>query len=280
MSATSEHLLEKPQSALLKARRYLTVTGILLWSAAVVGAITCILVFGWREVLSYISNVADQARSRSHILDDVLFAGLIALVGLFGLPGMTMIELMCGFVLGFLESFILSVVTVIIVSFIAFGIGRYFFRDILKSYVEEEPDTATAKQILKAIERRNGVGLLILFRLLFIPFFIKNYGPSVIETKFVDFAISVIVTTPMYVVILTFLGSHAKTIADIATGKVTDSSSGFGWVEIVPIAVSILAGISFTALAYIEFRKQAARVDDQVATDETTNLIGSIAEAL
>jgi uncharacterized membrane protein YdjX (TVP38/TMEM64 family) len=280
MSAATERLLDKRESTLHKARRYLTVIGILIWSAAVVGVITCILVFGWRDVLTYISNMADEARSRSHVLDDLLFAGLISVVGIFGLPGMSMIELMCGFVLGFAESFILSTVTVLVVSLVAFWIGRYFFRDILKSYMDEE-DSSLFKKVLQAIERRNGIGLLVLFRLMFIPFFIKNYGPSVIDTKFFDYTVAVVLTTPIYVVILTFLGSHAKTIADIATGKVADSSSGFGWMEIVPLVVSILAGISFTFLAYLEFRKLTKEEEllrNNKEAEEEVHLVSSFAE--
>ena len=223
----------------------------------------------------YISNLADNARSRSHILDDFLFFGIIMVVGICGLPGMTMIELTCGFVLGFWEAFSLSVVAITCVSLAAFGIGRYFFRDMLKSYLEEDADTSTLKNVLKSIERRNGVGLLVLFRLMFIPLFMKNYAPSVLNTKFSDYLLSVIITTPFYVSILTFLGSHAKTIADIATGKVADPSSSFGWVEIAPIVISVLAGIGFTALAYFEFRKLTRDNATTVDPEEATHLMKS-----
>jgi len=236
----------------------------------VVAIITCIFVYGWKDVLMYISKVADNARGRSHILDDLLFFGIIVVVGICGLPGMTMIELTCGFVLGFLESFILSTIAITAVSLAAFGIGRYLFRDILKTYLEEDSDTTTFKNVLKSIERRNGIGLLVLFRLMFVPLFIKNYAPAVINTKFSDFSIAVLITTPFYVSILTFMGSHAKTIADIATGKVAGPESSFGWVEIAPIAISIVAGLGFTTLAYFEFRKltqenSSSQPDEQVS---------------
>ncbi len=228
-------------------------------------------------MLTYISNLADSARGRSHILDDLAWFGIIFFIGLFGLPGMSMIELTCGFVLGFVEAFILSLVAVTSVSLVAFWVGRFLFRDMLKSYLEEDSDATTFKKALKSIERRNGIGLLVLFRLMFVPLFVKNYGPSVINTKFSDYSIAVVVTTPLYVGLLTFLGSQAKTIADIATGKVTDPSSGFTWIEIAPLVVSILAGIAFTVLAYVEFKKLTAEDGESTTEEEASLMEGPVA---
>lgn len=213
-----------------------------------------LFIYGWKDVLTYLSSVSDEARSKSHILVDVLFLGLMVIVGVCGFPGMSMIELTCGFVLGFTEAFILSVIAISVVSFTAFAIGRFYLKDMLKEYLDDS-DLHTLKKVLKSVERRNGITLQILFRLMFVPLFIKNYGPSVIETRFRDFAVAVVVTTPIYVAILTYLGSQAKTIADIATGKIAGSSSQLGWMEILTLVLSVVAGVAFTLIAYFEFKR-------------------------
>jgi uncharacterized membrane protein YdjX (TVP38/TMEM64 family) len=174
------------------------------------------------------------------------------MVAVFAFPGMSMLELICGFVLGFTEGFIVSLISIVISSVAAFSLGRYFLRDHISAYLDQ-PDN-TFKIFLKSIEQRNGLLLLILFRLMLIPMFVKNYGPSVIKTDFWTFVVAVIITTPPYVAIFTFLGSHAKSIADIAAGNATGDAS-LGWTQIVPIVVSILAGIVFTTLAYLEFKQ-------------------------
>lgn len=237
------------------------------------GIIVSLFVYGWKDVLTYLSSVSDEARSNSHVLVDLLFLGLIFIVGVCGFPGMSMIELTCGFVLGFSEALILSVVAISIVSFTAFAIGRYYLKDLLKEYLDDS-DLHTIKKILKSVERRNGITLQILFRLMFVPLFMKNYGPAVIETHFRDFAIAVVVTTPMYVAILTFLGSQAKTIADIATGKISGSSSNLGWMEILPLVLSVVAGVAFTLIAYFEF-KRMTREEERLESqpDEEDRLV-------
>ena len=227
------------------------------------GAIVCLAVFGWQEVAGFLVRVADDARSRSHILDDLLFGFLIAIVAILALPGTSMLELICGFVLGFTEGFIVSLISIIVSSIVAFLLGRYFLRDHISNYLNQTSasdgdNPSTFKMFLKSIEQRNGVVLLILFRLMFIPMFVKNYGPSVINTSIWHYLVAVLVTTPPYVAIFSFLGSHAKSIADIAAGGDNTGGDHVVWTQIIPIVVSVLAAIIFTTLAYMEFRQLQA----------------------
>jgi len=229
------------------------------------GAIVCLAVFGWQEVASFLVQVANDARSRSHILDDLLFGCLIAIVAILALPGTSMLELICGFVLGFTEGFIVSLVAIIVSSMIAFLLGRYFLREHISNYLNQTSasdgdNPSTFKMFLKSIEQRNGIVLLILFRLMFIPMFVKNYGPSVINTSIWHYAIAVLITSPPYVAIFSFIGSHAESIADIAAGGSSNNSSDehLVWTQIIPIIVSVLAAIIFTTLAYLEFRQLQA----------------------
>lgn len=238
--------------------------------------------FGWQEVASFLVQVADDARSRAHILDDLLFGFVIAIVAILALPGTSMLELICGFVLGFTEGFIVCLISIIVSSIAAFLLGRYFLRDHIANYLNQTSVTdgenpSTFKMFLKSIEQRNGIVLLILFRLMFIPMFVKNYGPSVINTSIWHYVIAVLITTPPYVAIFSFLGSHAKSIADIATGEPGAGSNGDHavWTQIIPIIVSVLAGVIFTTLAYLEFRQiQASNTaNDSEQNSETVPII-------
>jgi len=237
----------------------------------IIGAIVCLAVFGWQEVAGFLVNVANDARSRSHILDDLLFGFLIATVAILALPGTSMLELICGFVLGFTEGFIVSLISIISSSIIAFLLGRYFLREHISNYLNQTSasdgdNPSTFKMFLKSIEQRNGIVLLILFRLMFIPMFVKNYGPSVINTSIWHYLIAVLLTSPPYVAIFSFLGSHAKSIADIAAGD-NEGGDHLVWTQIIPIIVSILAAVIFTTLAYLEFRQIQATT---AATTEPT----------
>lgn len=195
---------------------------------------------------------ADAARNRSHVLDDILFFGVILVVTVCALPGMSMVELTCGFMLGFWQAFAVSCASLIIASCASFLLGRYFLKDMINQYLESR-DMKTTRLFLRSLEERNGLVLLVLFRLMLVPLFVKNYGPSVIKTHFGHFAVAVTLTTPMYAAMLTYAGSRTKTIADLAAGGSTEST--ITWYEVVPLVASIIAGIVFTYLAYREFVK-------------------------
>jgi len=239
------------------------------------GIVVCLVVFGWEEVARFLVSMANEARERSHILDDLLFGTLIALVAIFAFPGMSMIEIICGFVLGFTEGFIVSFISIVVASLSAFGLGRYFLRDHIAAYLDQNnSNVSTFKLFLRSIEQRNGLLLLILFRLMFIPMFVKNYGPSVIKTQFWQFALAVVITTPPYVAVFTFLGSHAKSIADIAAGGGDPkNAASLEWTQIFPIIVSVIAGIIFTTLAYLEFRQIQQQQVDVSGASSTSSLL-------
>jgi len=249
-----KYALLVPVSRYLRFRRINAYIFATLWALAIIAIVSCLVVFGWSKVLSTMTNAADEARKTSIVLEVAVFVGIIFAVVVCAIPGMTMVELTCGFVLGFAEAFTVSVVSIVLASSLSFFIGRHFMKDMFKDYLEER-DMHSMQKILKAIERRNGVFLLTMLRLMFVPLFIKNYGPSVIKTRFRDFFIAVCVTTPLYVGLLTYIGSRAKSVVDIATGKASMKEGTFPWYEIVPLVISVLAAACFGWLAYIEFKK-------------------------
>lgn len=195
---------------------------------------------------------ADYIQLHSMILADALFFVLIVSVALFAFPGMSMLELTCGFVLGFRQGFFVCTLALIAGACASFWVGRNYIRDHLVAYMAES-EAHTFKLFLRSLERRNGVILLILFRLMFVPLFVKNYGPSILRTSFSHYFAAVVVTTPPFAALFTFLGSHMKDIADITNGGDPANATSLNWMEIVPIVVSIVAGTLFSVLAYLEF---------------------------
>lgn len=223
-----------------------------------IGIIVCLCVYGWKEVLSFISAASNAARVRSHFLDDMFFYMLLVLVGTCAFPGMSMIELTCGFVLGFKEGFVVCLLGTVSASVVSFSLGRYYMMDSINEYLNSD---GKFRLYLQSIEQRNGLTLLVLFRLMFIPFFIKNYGPSVIKTTTVShFLLAVLLTSPPYVALLTFIGSEAKSITDIVAGG---GHAEFRWIDLIPVVVSIIAGALFAWLAYVEFQSLTKQEDQE-----------------
>ena len=247
--------LTRCHTTLIRFRRISAYVAISIWVMLIAGIITCLVVYGWNSVLSAITGVADRARESSSMLEASIFFLLISAAVICAIPGMTMVELTCGFVLGFPEAFLVSVISIIAASSVAFLIGRYFLKDALNQYLERE-EMHSVQVVLKSIERRNGVFLLTMFRLMLIPLFLKNYGPSAIKTRFQDFFLALCLTTPVYVGFLTYIGSRAKSIADIATGKARggESSSSISWYELAPLVISLLAALCLGLVAYLEMK--------------------------
>ena len=263
----------------------ITYIGLGLWSAIFIGMlrnftclrnfpisgiICCVLVLGLQEVLSVFTTAADVVRLKSHVYVHILFFAVILILGVCAFPGMSILEMTCGFVLGFDEGMLVSCLGIIFASCVAFFLGRYYLKSHITKYLDQS-DKDTLKLFLTSIERKNGIFLLILFRLMFIPFFMKNYGPSVIKTSFLDYFIAVILTTPPYVALFTFMGSQAKSIADLANGTPKAGQHEINWMEVVPVVVSVIAGAVFTTLAYFEFKKLQAGISSSEYSHLTTN---------
>lgn len=228
----------------------------------------CLSVYGWKRVLESLTSAADNARGSAHFLEDMLFFVLLVVVGVCLFPGMTMIELTCGFVFGFKEGFVVNYLGTVVAAMVSFMLGRFYLREKISAYLDSG-DSVTFGRFLRAIERKNGVVLLSLFRLMLVPFFVKNYGPSVINTSLVHYTIAVLITTPVFVGLLTFIGSEAKSIADVAAGG---SHVTITWFEIVPVVVSVLAGCVLTWLALVEFRRQEL-MDEEKDEDSVKHVL-------
>ncbi len=211
-----------------------------------------LLINGWSESAKYLVRVADDIQMHSSALAEVLFFMLIVSVAVCAFPGMSMLELTCGFVLGFRQGFVVCSVSLIVGACLSYWVGRYCLRDHLVAYMEES-EAHTFKLFLRSLERRNGVILLMLFRLMFVPLFVKNYGPSILRTSFWHYLIAVVITTPPFAALFTFMGSHMKDIADITNGGDPSTVTSLTWMEVVPIVVSVVAGTLFSVLAYMEF---------------------------
>jgi uncharacterized membrane protein YdjX (TVP38/TMEM64 family) len=179
-----------------------------------------------------------------------MFFIMIMIVAICAFPGMSVLELTCGFVLGFREGFAVCVISLVAGACASFWIGRNYMRGHITSYLEES-EAHSFKLFLRSLERRNGVILLILFRLMFVPLFVKNYGPSILRTSFIHYLIAVLVTTPPFAALFTFMGSHMKNLAD--NGIAASGPASLSWMEIVPLVVSVVAGTVFSVLAYLEF---------------------------
>jgi uncharacterized membrane protein YdjX (TVP38/TMEM64 family) len=208
-------------------------------------------VFGWKSVLNALASAAESARSRAHILDDLLFFSIIVGGSICALPGMSMIEIACGFILGFWEAFFVNLISMVVGGCLAFFLGRRYFKSMINQYLESS-DLKTMKLFLRSLEQRSGIVLLILFRLMLIPLFVKNYGPSVVDVQFTHYLVAVVATTPFFVAMLSYIGSRAQTMADIASRGTLDA---IPWFEYVALIVSIAASLAFTWLAYREFVK-------------------------
>ena len=221
--------------------------------------IACLSIFGWKSVLNALVNVAESARNRGHVLDDILFFVIIVSASICGLPGMSMIEIACGFILGFWEAFLVNFISLVVGGSAAFLLGRKYFKTMINQYLESS-DLRTMKLFLKSLEQRSGIILLVLFRLMLIPLFVKNYGPSVIHVQFSDYLVAVLVTTPFFVAMLSFIGSRAQTIADIASRSSLDS---IPWYEYGVLAISIIASLIFTWMAYREFVKLSGMKEEE-----------------
>ena len=235
-----------------------------IWLILIISTLLLIFHFGWESILKFLLSL-----STNRPVAYILFISVLICVPLIAAPGLTVIEIAAGFVLGWGEGFGIVLVGTVSGSLVCFQVGRKFLRERIREYFDKN---TKFRIILKLIQNNENKKLfiLILFRLLFIPLFIKNYGPAILDIDLYTFFLAVIITTPPFAALLTFIGSKAKDIASIVgTGKFE------AW-ELIPVVVSVSAFLVFSFFIFREWKKLEAAGDNYDGDDRENLELGQL----
>ena len=169
------------------------------------------------------------------------------------IPFPSSIEILSGFVLGFFWGSVVNVFGLFSTAALSFLIGRKYLRSTVRTWLTS--NAPRLQSTCKVIETR-GLKFLILFRLLVIPFWARNYGPAaLLDCTFRDFAISVLIGTCPFGFFYAYIGDRSREISEELAANRTQSH----WVEgiVVVVGLCITLYVSIVALRIFQSAETA-----------------------
>jgi len=186
-----------------------------------------------------------------------IFALLVVSITL-GIPIILLLlpipALMFGFWLGWVISFASLMVAALLSYLIGKRIGQQAIRHLLK-----KNQCQGSLQCLRVLEdEQDTMKFLILFRFLFIPMLVRNYGPAILHVSLAKLIVSGIPHSLWSSFVFSFGGSTFKDSAALLR-EGQDVPGGFmQWQQIVCLAVSVLAACFLAQIAWSTYMREAA----------------------
>jgi uncharacterized membrane protein YdjX (TVP38/TMEM64 family) len=185
----------------------LTPVRLILLALIVAGGVAFLLAGGLR-ILSFENLVANKdaligwADARP-LLAPVVWMAAYLVLGLFGLPGSTVMNLCAGLLFDFREGLLLVVVGSTLASSVAFVSFRYLLWDLVEERIRRR-----FPHLLEGVEREGSYVILTLRLLPAIPFSVTNVILAISPVRFVPFLVfSLIGLLPRYVLYV-YAGTH------------------------------------------------------------------------
>ena len=185
----------------------LTPLRLLMLVLIVAGGVAFLLAGGLRlltfdNLVAHKDALIEWADARPHMAPGVWMAAYLVL-GLFGLPGSTVMNLSAGLLFGFREGLLLVAVGSTLASAVAFVSFRYLLWDLV-----EERMRRRFPHLLEGLEREGSYFILTLRLLPVIPFSVTNVILAISPVRFVPFLVySLLGLLPRYLLYV-YAGTH------------------------------------------------------------------------
>mmetsp|Transcript_1882 Transcript_1882/g.3745 ORF Transcript_1882/g.3745 Transcript_1882/m.3745 type:complete len:278 (-) Transcript_1882:21-854(-) len=216
-------------------------------------------VYGIERVAAAIFSAVD-ANKEHRVMQAVVINSLLTTTITLCLPGPVLLIILNGFFFGFFVGFPLTFVAEFIAALLTFLIARSCFKQPIRAYLMKKE---MVREVVLACEEDDRGMMLVLFRFLGIPIWIKNYTLAILDISLLTYVLVYIPAAIMFGSIFTFIGSKAYLVGDELRkgnfGAVFDGTSGF---EVALAGSSGVALILLAVLGWHEFVKRQADIDE------------------
>lgn len=168
-----------------------------------------------------------------------------------------------GLLFGIFDGMILNICSIWSAAAISVILGRYFLRDAIRTSIYEGNYPKVRRMILVLEDEDNSLKFQVLFRFLFIPMFIRNYGPSTLEIPLWKLLVGSIPHSIWISFLFASLGATFKdTAALIRDGKEVDFHS-MKWQQGVIFLAAILIAVVLAVYAHRKYTERMAQDEEQ-----------------
>mmetsp|Transcript_23779 Transcript_23779/g.55399 ORF Transcript_23779/g.55399 Transcript_23779/m.55399 type:complete len:269 (+) Transcript_23779:78-884(+) len=238
----------------------------ILFVLCVASTVLAMHLYGWEAIASDIFKAVD-AKKEQRVLQAAVINILLAATITLCLPGPMLLVLLNGFFFGFWIGFPLTFASELCAALCSWVIARFCFKQSIRSYLLRN---RLAKDLILICEEDPSGSLLLLYRFLGMPVWLKNYSMAILDIPLLTFVLVFVPASILYGGLMTYVGSKAYVVADeFRKGNVSAAYDQFSGLEF------LMAGLSSTALlvlGFVGWRQLKARRSD---ADETLPLMTS-----
>lgn len=161
-----------------------------------------------------------------------------------------------GLIFGVLDGTIINFFAIWGAAVISAAIGRWLLRAPIRGFIHAGDYPFVRRLMLVLEDSESTLKFQILFRFLFIPMFLRNYGPSTLQIPFWTLVVGSIPHSLWISLLFASLGSTFKdTAALIRDGKELDLST-LRWQQGLIFAVSMLLAVFLAVFAHQKYREK------------------------
>lgn len=192
-------------------------------------------------------------------LTEALILGAVIVVSIvFCTPFWPPLMMVSAMVFGFWKGFLLIFCAMVLGAVLSYVIGSLLMKEPFREYIESS-DYHRLRRMMSVIEEEdNSLKFTFLFRFMFIPIWIRNYVPSLLNVVFWHFLLSVLCHSVVMCLNFAAAGSAMKDMAEvIAEEKDADMKPR----DMIIFAVSLTATLLLSFLAYREYSSRLSEED-------------------
>jgi uncharacterized membrane protein YdjX (TVP38/TMEM64 family) len=230
----------------------------------IVGIVAALVLVG-RNVHALLENLAHfvaQEGSWAAVVCALLFVPWIMAC----LPS-TVLELLMGYLFGFFVGGVINFAGKLFGSTLAYAAGN----TILKVEINRRLSDSWRWQAVQSAVRKNPRKLAFLLRMAYIPIGLKNYGVSVLDdcVGFRLFLATVIAVDSVTSFMMSFMGSTARSLADVLAGKTSPGGNAVSIIMLVVTTVSLFLLLSVVGVwAKNNLMVKGSESDDNIGDDQ------------
>jgi len=169
-----------------------------------------------------------------------------------------------GLIFGFLHGTVINFFAIFAAANISFCIGRLLLKEPVRRCVERGDYPRMRRMMLVLEDEGNSLKFQVLFRFLFIPMFLRNYGPSTLQVPIWKLSAGAIPHSIWISILFASLGSTFKDTAELIRDGKEFQFSDIRWQQGLLAAAAITVAICLGIYAH---RKYMEKLDEEEARD-------------
>lgn len=214
-------------------------------------AVTVLLISYWIGPVKVMEMVFDHLVPKDTGLGYALvLVCLIAILMVVPVPIALIVLVIPGIVYGFWMGYLIVFVSLLIGVTIAYIIGQSLLQEQFRRFLKQGKYERT-QRALKILETdEESFFLLVVYRFLCMPFFMRNYGPTILDIPLWKLVLSSIPHHLWVAFVFTSFGVLFKDTADVLRKDGATGFTNLTWRQIAPSAAALVGSVLASFLGY------------------------------